>query len=82
MGSVRIHIGQTNFDVEFDVGNPWRGSRDKFGVPLEPDEPGEVVINSITSEGELIDLLSDKVVEMIQQETESNAWEYQNGYMD
>ena len=82
MGSQRVMVGQTVFDVEYDIGNPWRGSRDKYGVPLEPDEPGETTINSITSEGELIDLLHDKVIEQIQFNVEENAWEHDNGYMD
>jgi len=73
MLTTTVIIGQAQFNIEFDIGNPWRGSRDRYGVPLEPDEEGEITISSITSDGELIDLLHDKVMDMIQCAVESET---------
>ena len=48
------------FDVKVDYSPPWRGSQDRFGVPLEPDDAADVNITSICVEGtgyELCDIL-------------------------
>lgn len=43
-------------EVELAYERPHRGVRDRFGVPEEPDEPGELQIARVRSrEGEIVD---------------------------
>lgn len=46
--------------VEYLYIPPYRGERDRFGVPLEPDEPASIEIQSvITAKGEdITDIIS------------------------
>ena len=34
-------------EVEYDATPPCRGARNEYGVPMEPDTPAEVDINSV-----------------------------------
>ena len=36
-----------SFEVDYKITPACRGSRDSYGVPLEPDEPAEIEIQSI-----------------------------------
>lgn len=46
-----VNIAGYDFEVEYTITPGSRGSRDGFGVPLEPDDPGELNIDSITFSG-------------------------------
>lgn len=39
---------EINLEVEYRYSKGMRGSRDRWGVPLEPDDPEEVEIQSVT----------------------------------
>lgn len=46
-----------------------RGSRDSFGVPLEPDEPDHFEIDSVTLNGlEIIGALDEETLRQIQEQ--------------
>lgn len=41
---------ETTYTVEYTFYKGCRGSRDSYGVPLEPDDPAEIEITRVTDE--------------------------------
>ena len=59
-------------EVEFDYTPECKGSKNEYGVPMEPDCPAEVDINSVIWRGiELVDKLTADELKSI----ESEVWE-------
>lgn len=56
--------------VEFTAHAATSGARDKYGAPLEPDEPAELVIESVSHNDKAIEL-SPEVLSLL----ESELWE-------
>ena len=52
--------------VDFSSWRAYRGSRDSFGVPLEPDEPGGVEIEEVrdATTKEILTLTKDEIAEL------------------
>lgn len=52
-------------EAEFEVSGPTRGSRNSFGVPMEPDTDGDCEFDAATNTetGEPIDLTDDEIEE-------------------
>ena len=42
---------EIELEVDFDYNRACRGSRDRYGVPLEPDDPESIDINTVTLDG-------------------------------
>lgn len=56
-------------EVSFTYWPPSRGSRDKFGVPLEPDYPAEIEVQAVLHDGEDILLtLSEEQIQRLEEE--------------
>jgi len=68
--TANVTVFEIDFTVSFIYSPPLRGSRDLYGVPLEPDEPEQAEIQTITLEGstvDLIDIIDRSVFDSIQQ---------------
>lgn len=69
--SETVVVRGVEMEVEFDYSPPCRGSRDKYGVPLEPDEPESLGLTAVVVGGiDIIDLinakLSDEIISAIE----------------
>lgn len=65
---IDITVEDVKLDVEYTICKPYRGARDSFGVPLEPDEDGgiEEILSVKVGETDIITLLSDNMIQMIE----------------
>lgn len=62
---MKIEIGNNEFEVDFDYTPPSKGSRDSYGVQLEPDEPYHLELTSVEFQGaELVGLLTDEAEDL------------------
>lgn len=53
---------EIDLEVEYRYSKGMRGSRDRWGVPLEPDDPEEVEIQSVQdANGKEVDLTKDEM---------------------
>lgn len=59
MPTTEITLRGLRLEVEFDYSPAHRGSRDKYGAPLEPDEPEECDITEVYHAGEEILCIMD-----------------------
>jgi len=61
-----IELEGITLEVAYDYQPQHRGSRDRYGVPLEPDEPEEVeVIAVMVGEVDILPLLGERMIEVI-----------------
>lgn len=71
-----IPFNGEELEVDFDYQKPCRGARDSYGVPLEPDDPEAVEINTVMFKGVDItfllesrfDEIEEKVFEVLNEE--------------
>ena len=57
------------FEVEYNYYAPSLGSRDSYGVPLEPDEPAAVEICSVTLYGiEVLNVLPKNIIRELEEQ--------------
>lgn len=58
MNHATIQINETRLSVAYDYTPECKGSRDRWGQPVEPDTPAELEITNLEIEsGSLLDLL-------------------------
>ena len=68
--------------VEYETYPSYRGARDSYGAPLEPDEEGGFDIISVKFNGEeILDLLDRYQLEYIEREIE-NSFDFEPDYPD
>lgn len=83
-GKFKTCIGENEIDVtvEYEIYTGCKGSTDRYGVPLEPNEEPECEIASITdNEGNEVEV-SDKVIESLMEESFENASEKVEAYKE
>lgn len=49
---MRVFVRGIEMEVEYEYIRACRGARDSYGVPLEPDEPEDVEIETVSIGGE------------------------------
>lgn len=58
---MRIVLDGVLLDVEYDYQKPVKGTKDRFGVPLTPDDPESVEITEVwLDDNDLTDLLRNR----------------------
>lgn len=46
---------ELEIEVDADVSPPSRGARDRYGLQLEPDDPGDIELNTVKIGGLVVD---------------------------
>ena len=49
---MRVFVRGIEMEVEYEYIKACRGARDSYGVPLEPDEPEDIEIETVSIGGE------------------------------
>ena len=66
-----VNASGFTFDVEFEYFPPTRGARNKYGVPMEPDEgAGLYILEAKLNGTDVLEILAAGVVDQIQEEIE------------
>lgn len=72
---MRVFVSGIEMEVEYEYTRACRGARDSYGVPLEPEEPEDVEIETVSIGGEdvtaiLRDEVFPEIVDAITKELE------------
>lgn len=71
--------------VDYTFYNGWRGARDRFGVPMEPDEPPNIEIDrvqTLASYEDITELLSQRVEDELIEKVWDHIKEAKDDYWD
>lgn len=59
---MRVSVRGIEMDVEYEYTKACRGARDSYGVPLEPDEPEDIEVETVSIGGEDVTAMLKKEV--------------------
>lgn len=74
MSTFRTHI-ELEVSVDYTFSKGMKGTRDRYGVPEEPDDPDEIEITEVEAvgkPGDISNLLTKEQLDQIEQE----AWDH------